>query len=67
MTQIPTDRKDTFTYKLRILLAEQGWYFNSGWREHSDRDRGHRRGLSEGDVVDELIRRDWKEHADSNS
>jgi hypothetical protein len=56
----PADKKNSFTAELYSLLESQGWYKNNGWREHSDRDRGYRTGLSEGQVVDELLRRDWQ-------
>lgn len=54
----PADYPGSFTAKLSDLLREFGWYCNDGWRENSDYDRGYRIGLSEGQVVDELIRRD---------
>lgn len=56
----PADNPETFTARLDTLLREAGWYStNTGWRETADRDRGTRPGLSEGQVVDELVRRDW--------
>jgi hypothetical protein len=57
--QIPPDKEGSFTNKIHVLLVEHGWYFNGGWRETSDHDRGYRVGISEAMVVDELIRRDW--------
>jgi len=56
----PADQKGSFSSEISQLLRKQGWYSNGdGWRETADRDRGTRPGLSEGEVVDELIRRDW--------
>jgi hypothetical protein len=50
----------SFTQRINALLWEFGWYSGSdGYRETADDDRGHRPGLSEGQVVDELVRRDW--------
>jgi hypothetical protein len=62
MKSIPGDREG-FTRELHNLLEQHGWYNNNGWRESSDRDRGHRPGLSEGEVVDELVRREWREYS----
>lgn len=57
----PADKKGSFTFELSLLLRKWGWYSSNGWRETADKDRGTRPGLSEGQVVDELVRRDWRE------
>lgn len=63
MVRHPADKPDTFTARVHALLREFGWYNNDGFRETSDRDRGHRPGLSEGQAVDEMVRRDWQREA----
>lgn len=55
----PGDNPETVTAKVSALLREHGWHNTDGWRESADRDRGHRPGLSEGQAIDELVRRDW--------
>lgn len=55
----PGDQPGAFTARVSDLLREFGWYSNKGWREKSDRDRGIRPGISAGQAVDELVRRDW--------
>ena len=55
----PGDNPETFTARVRGLLRDYGWYDNDGFREKSDHNRGHRPGLSEGQAVDEMVRRDW--------
>lgn len=59
MEHIPPDREGSFTKRVHELLREFGWYHNDGFRESSDSDRGYRPGLSEGQAVDEMVRRDW--------
>lgn len=55
----PVDNNSSFTTSVRLLLREYGWYESNGWREKADGDRAHRWGLSEGQAVDELVRREW--------
>lgn len=44
--------------RLSDLLIDAGWYSTNGWRERSDPDRGIVPGLSAGEVVNELLRRE---------
>ncbi len=53
-----SERRETFTDEIHRLLRKYGWYYNAGFREKADPDRGIRASLSAGQVVDELMRRD---------
>lgn len=55
----PGDTPGSFTARVDALLREFGWYSHDGYREMTDYDRGIRPGISEGQAVDEMIRRDW--------
>ena len=50
--------RSEFEADVHALLSENGWYENDGYRETSDPMRGFAIGLTAGQVIDELLRRE---------